>query len=80
MTCELIVSVDPNESEKSLSDGVTYVLGSCHKTPALRMEFGLTVCLLERPLGAEGIFVLIIDINRADLPSHSEPCKRLKTT
>ena len=39
------------------------------------MEFGSTVCPLERPPGAGGILTLIIHINLADPLSNNEPCK-----
>lgn len=54
--------VDPSQLEKTLSDGVTKVctvkkIWPCHKTPVFRMEFGLTVCPLNRLLGIRGAAV-----------------------
>ena len=57
-----IVRGDQIKSKKSFSDGVTKTftlkkIPPDHKTPTFRMEFGLTVCLLERPPGAESILM-----------------------
>lgn len=69
-------------NQKSLSDGVTKVftvknMTAYYKTPAFRMEFGLTISPLKRPLGAEGILILI---NWAGKPSNNEPCKQQNVT
>lgn len=75
-----IVSVDRSKSRKE-------PLSSCncsfyceqirpqHKIPAIRMEFGLPVWLLNGPLGAKG-FSVLIHINWAGLPSYNEPCEQ----
>lgn len=46
------------------------------KTPAFKMEFGL----IASPLESRGYFMIVVYINRADLPFHSEPCKQHKVT
>lgn len=56
------VPVDRSKSEKpwcwckvfTVKNKTTY-----YKTPASRVEFGLAICPLKRPLVAEGILILI---------------------
>ena len=52
VTCMPIVSVDRSESEKSLSDSVTqvFIVKKYDPTPVFGLEFGLSVCSLERQL------------------------------
>lgn len=51
-----------------------------YKQASFGMRFGLMVCALERQgaQGAEVILILIIYINRADLPWYNEPVNNKK--